>query len=89
MTSATSNSTSLGSRRSIESTAEAHAPGTRENVVVARGSVEIFCLAFRWPVTLSEGDAILFNADVPHSYRNLGAEEAILFLVMTYVEAVG
>ena len=68
--------------------AEAHAPGTRENVVVARGSVEILS-GFGRPVTLSEGDAILFNADVPHSYRNLGAEEAILFLVMTYVEAVG
>jgi transcriptional regulator with XRE-family HTH domain len=68
--------------------AEAHAPGTRENLVVARGSVEIVS-GFGRPVTLNEGDAILFNADVPHSYRNLGAEEAVLFLVMTYVEAIG
>ena len=43
----------------------------------------------RMDVSQVEGDAILFNADVPHSYRNLGAEEAILFLVMTYVEAIG
>ena len=68
--------------------ADAHAPGTRENLVVARGTIEIISGSER-PVTLSEGDAILFEADMPHSYRNLGTEEAILFLVMTYVEAVG
>lgn len=68
--------------------AEAHAPGTRENLVVAKGAVEIIAGLER-PVVLTEGDAILFDADVPHSYRNLGTEEALLFLVMTYVEAVG
>jgi len=68
--------------------AEAHALGTRENLVVGKGSVEIVSGSER-PVTLNEGDAILFEADVPHSYRNLGTEEAILFLVMTYAEAVG
>lgn len=68
--------------------ADAHAPGTRENVVVAKGAVEIRSGSER-PQTLNEGDAILFDADVPHTYRNLGEEEAILFLVMTYVEAVG
>lgn len=68
--------------------ADAHAPGTRENLVVSRGTVEITPGSGR-PVTLSEGDAILFEADVPHSYRNLGTEEAILFLVMTYVETIG
>lgn len=68
--------------------AEAHAPGTRENLVVARGTVEIVAGSER-PVTLSEGDAILFEADVPHSYRNLGAEEAVIYLVMRYVETIG
>ncbi|MBR1221564.1 helix-turn-helix transcriptional regulator [Bradyrhizobium sp. U87765 SZCCT0131] len=68
--------------------ADAHAVGTRENVVVARGAVEISSAAGR-PQVLNEGDAILFDADVPHTYRNLGAEEAILYLVMTYVETVG
>jgi transcriptional regulator with XRE-family HTH domain len=68
--------------------ADAHAPGTRENLVVAKGAVEVTAGAER-PVILTEGDAILFEADVAHSYRNLGTEEAILFLVMTYVEAVG
>ena len=38
---------------------------------------------------LNEGDAILFEADVPHSYKNLGMDEAVLFLVMTYVEPIG
>jgi quercetin dioxygenase-like cupin family protein len=68
--------------------AEAHASGTRENLVVAKGALELTAGAER-PVILTEGDAILFEADVPHSYRNLGTEEAVLFLVMTYVEAVG
>ena len=38
---------------------------------------------------LDEGDAILFEADVPHSYRNLADGEAVLYLVMTYVQTVG
>lgn len=68
--------------------AEAHAPGTKENLIVARGAVEISTAQNR-PVTLAEGDAILFEADVRHSYRNLGSAEAVLYLVMTYVEAIG
>jgi quercetin dioxygenase-like cupin family protein len=38
---------------------------------------------------LCEGDAILFEADVPHSYRNPTDSEAVAYLVMTYVEVVG
>lgn len=68
--------------------AEAHAPGTHENLVVAKGAIEIVAGLER-PVTLNEGDAILFEADVPHSYRNLGGEEAIVYLVMRYVESIG
>lgn len=68
--------------------AEAHAPGTRENLFVARGSVEITSGSDR-PVTVAEGDAILFEADVPHVYKNLAASESVLYLVMTYVEDVG
>jgi transcriptional regulator with XRE-family HTH domain len=68
--------------------ADAHAPGTRENLVVARGAIELSAGTDR-PIILTEGDAVLFEADVRHSYRNLGTEEAVLFLVMTYVEAVG
>jgi quercetin dioxygenase-like cupin family protein len=68
--------------------AEAHALGTKENLIVVRGTVEI-TLGHERPATLSEGDAILFEADVPHSYRNLTSAEAVLYLVMTYVEAIG
>ena len=68
--------------------AEAHAPGTKENLVVVSGKVEITS-AHERPVILGEGDAILFEADVPHSYRNLASQEAVLHLVMTYVEVVG
>ena len=38
---------------------------------------------------LQTGDAILFAADVPHTYRNSGNVYAIVYLVMTYAEDVG
>jgi len=68
--------------------ADAHAPGTKENLIVVKGVVEIGTAQTR-PVTLGEGDAILFEADVAHSYRNLGSTEAVIYLVMTYVESIG
>lgn len=37
---------------------------------------------------LGEGDAIIFDADVPHIYRNMTGTEAILYLVTTYLEDV-
>ena len=61
--------------------AEAHAPGTQENLVVAQGywkCEERFLLA--------TGDSILFYADQPHSYRNPADSEALAYLVMTYPE---
>ena len=63
--------------------AEAHASGTKENIVVSKGSVEIV-VGKESPVQLDEGDAIDFLADVPHSYRNLGVQPAVLYLVMSY-----
>lgn len=70
-----------------EERAEAHAPGTTENLVVAAGSVEISVNGER--SRLGTGDAILFEADQPHVYRNTGSTEAVLYLVMTYAEHVG
>lgn len=67
--------------------AEAHAPGTLENLVVAKGQLELETNAERYQ--LDTGDAILFEADKPHTYRNVGSVEARLFLVMTYAEQVG
>jgi transcriptional regulator with XRE-family HTH domain len=67
--------------------AEAHRPGTVENLVVSRGTVEI--VTGRHPAQiLGEGDAILFEADVAHSYRNMTGSEAVLYLVTSYVEEV-
>jgi transcriptional regulator with XRE-family HTH domain len=68
--------------------ADPHPPGTLENLVVSQGTVEI-CLSHNERHFLAPGDAILFEADVAHSYHNPGDVEAIMYLVMTYVEAVG
>jgi len=67
-----------------EEIAEAHAPGTIENLTLVSGSVEIVVAGVSY--VLKTDDAIQFEADVPHSYRNLKAEPASLYLVMTYVE---
>lgn len=61
----------------------AHVPGTIESLVVARGKIEITS-GKETPQILGKGDAIVFEADVPHSYRNLGKTDALLYLVMSY-----
>jgi len=71
--------------RSIEK-AEAHAPGTTENLVVAQGAVNVGVGKSRHELKL--GDSITFDADVGHSYENPGDEEAVMYLVMTYAERV-
>lgn len=67
--------------------ADAHNPGTVENLVVAQGTVEIEADGRR--ELLEAGDAIVFEADVPHVYRNKGGTDALMFLVMTYADTVG
>lgn len=66
--------------------AEAHAPGTTENLVVARGAVDIRVGKSKHELAL--GDSIIFDADSPHSYENPGEEEALLYLVMSYAARV-
>lgn len=63
--------------------AKAHAPGTRENLTIVHGSVEIQIGRER-PIRLGDGDSVVFAADQPHTYRNLGSEPAVLYLVVTY-----
>lgn len=70
-----------------EEQAEAHAPGTIENLVVSAGSVELEVEGERF--VLDAGDAIIFHADVAHAYRNPGERDAVMYLVMTYAESVG
>lgn len=67
--------------------AHPHPAGTLENLVLTAGHVEITVgtAVYR----LETGDAILFTADLPHVYRNPGAVEAVMYLVMSYSENVG
>ena len=65
--------------------ADPHAPGTRENLVVAEGLIEIDVGGARH--ALGPGDAILFEAGQPHAYRNAGDDEAVMYLVITYPES--
>lgn len=67
--------------RSIEN-ASAHEAGTIENLVVGCGAVEIDVESKRY--RLEAGDAIEFEADVPHSYRNPDDAEAVMYLVIIY-----
>lgn len=67
--------------------ADAHAPGTLENLVVSKGRTEI--VTADGPFLLEEGDSILFEADTPHRYSNPGEDETVLYLVMSYTDRVG
>lgn len=62
--------------------ADAHTAGTSENLVVSKGEVEVEIAGTVH--RLETGDAMLFRADAPHIYRNVGKAEAVLYLVMTY-----
>jgi transcriptional regulator with XRE-family HTH domain len=67
--------------------ADAHSPGTLENLVVDEGSVEIEVSGRR--EVLGPGDAIVFEADVPHLYRSRSDRQTVMYLVMTYADTVG
>lgn len=57
-----------------------HEPGSRETAVVEQGSVVLHCdgEAHR----LSAGDAVTFDADLPHRFENPGPEPATLIAVL-------
>lgn len=62
--------------------ASAHPLGTVENLVVGVGRVAIKFGSERH--VLEAGDAIVFRADVEHSYVSLAQVESVMYLVMTY-----
>ena len=62
--------------------ADAHPPGTKENLVVVEGALDLVAGGERQ--RLESGDAILFDADVAHEYWNRGETPLRMFLVMTY-----
>jgi len=67
------------------SSSEAHGAGTIESLVVVKGRVEI--IVGRQPKQLlEEGDSVVFEADVPHSYRNLSDTESHLYMVISYAD---
>lgn len=70
-----------------EENAEPHPPGTVENLVVMQGEVEIEVAGRK--ELLGQEDAIVFQADVPHCYRNPTSIPSIMYLVMTYADQVG
>ncbi len=62
--------------------ADPHPPGTKENLVVVEGALEMRIAGVAH--TLGAGDAILFDADVPHEYWNRDSVPLRMYLVMTY-----
>jgi mannose-6-phosphate isomerase-like protein (cupin superfamily) len=62
--------------------AEAHPAGTTENLVVSTGSLRLVVESEQ--LSLEAGDAVFFEADVPHEYHNVGSTDAVMYLVMTY-----
>jgi XRE family transcriptional regulator, regulator of sulfur utilization len=64
---------------------EAHAPGTRELLVVLSGSMHIE--VGQTSYDLEAGDSLAFRADLPHSYGNPGASEARAHNLIIYTRA--
>jgi XRE family transcriptional regulator, regulator of sulfur utilization len=61
---------------------EAHAPGTRELVVVLTGQLRMRVEGEVYE--LAQGDSVSFTADKPHVYENPGAAEARYHNVILY-----
>ncbi len=57
-----------------------HEPGSRETVLLNKGTLDLVIDGERR--TLSEGDSVTFDADLPHHFENPGKTEAV-FLAVT------
>lgn len=62
--------------------AQPHLKGSEEYITVFAGEVEIEVAGERF--FLFKGDSIRFLADVPHAYRNVGADTAELSMLIFY-----
>ncbi|MFA5890118.1 MAG: XRE family transcriptional regulator [Actinomycetota bacterium] len=58
-----------------------HEPGSRETAVVRTGSLTLIFDKDRYE--LSEGDAVTFDADLPHHFENPGEIETVFVAVVT------
>jgi transcriptional regulator with XRE-family HTH domain len=57
-----------------------HEPGSRETAVVTEGRVRLVCGGEAYD--LAEGDAVTFDADLPHHFENPGDADARLLAVV-------
>ena len=57
-----------------------HEPGSRETAVVERGPVRFVCGGLAHD--LKHGDAVTFDADLPHHFENPGDEESRFYAVV-------
>ena len=57
-----------------------HEPGSRETAVVTEGQLRLVCAGLAQD--LAEGDAVTFDADLPHRFENPGAADARFFAVV-------
>ena len=75
-------------RAGDEHGAQSHPPGTREIVYVLGGTLTV--QAGDREATADEGEAIVFDADVDHAYRNPGTSDVrALMVVITPASASG
>ena len=58
-----------------------HEPGSRETAVVTDGRLTLLCDGAAHD--LAEGDAVTFDADLPHHFENPGPGEARFFAVVS------
>src|SRR5215212_8576157 len=58
-----------------------HEPGSRETIIVSRGAVTFVCDGVEHQ--LREGDAVTFDADLPHHVENPGKEDVVLLGVLS------
>ena len=58
-----------------------HEPGSRETAVVTIGRLTLLCDGAAHD--LAEGDAVTFDADLPHHFENPGPTEARFFAVVS------
>lgn len=58
-----------------------HEPGARETALVERGQVVLY--VDDDSIALGAGDAVTFDADLPHHFENPGPEEAALLAVVS------
>src|SRR3954449_4070745 len=70
-----------GSRTGAAGDPPIHEPGSRETVLVTSGAVTFSCDGAEHD--LREGDAVTFDADLPHHFVNPGKEEAVLLGVLS------